>query len=267
MDGMTGQDGALKRVKTRCGVRLMAPAMVAILLASPAGARAAAAGDVVLETDNTTDVAEGEVPNVPNSTDSFTVALSSQPLYDVAVVLSTDDGQTSVSPDVLTFTPLNWNTFQEVAVTAVDDTLIEGPHTGEITYLTSSSDPNYDGMFLSDAIWVNIDDNDNDNEATAPLSVSHKVGSERLMTSSHGSIETFVILSLADGTANEDGDQAAVVVSREGPGSAPPDNDCRTGSEPEHWRHGYAGRGLRRDRNDGDDSGRDGVGDRCHHTA
>ncbi len=173
-----------------CASWKLAPLIVAFILAPPAGAQAATAGVVVLETDNTTDVAEG---GVPNSTDSFTVALSSQPLYDVAVMLSTDDGQTSVSPVDLTFTPLNWNTFQAVTVTAVDDTLIEGPHTGSITYLTSSSDPDYDGLFPSNPIWVNIEDNDH----------------------------AIVSLSLTDGTANEDGDQAAVMVSRTEPGPAP----------------------------------------------
>ena len=186
------KDRALKRAKAGYGVRLIAPAMVmmACILAPLAGAQAATAGVVVLETDNTTDVAEG---GVPNATDSFTVALSSQPIAEVTVMLSTTDGQTTASPVDLTFTQLNWNTFQEVTVTAVDDTLIEGPHTGEITYLTSSGDPDYDGLFPSNPIWVNIDDND----------------------------YAIVTLSLTDGTANEDGDQAAVMVSRTEPGPAP----------------------------------------------
>ena len=182
----------MEYIKSSCGVRLIAPAiiMMACILAPPTGARAAAAGVVILETDNSTDVAEGVMPN---STDSFSVALSSQPLYNVDIMFSTL-GQTSVSPVDLTFTPLNWNTFQAVTVTAVDDPFIEGPHTGEIAYLTSSSDSDYNGLFPSSPIWVNIDDNE-----SAIVNISVAIGT--------------------DGTANEDGKQAVVEISRAGPAS------------------------------------------------
>ena len=57
-----------------------------------------------------------------NGSDTFTVALATQPTVDVTVdVSSTDTAAATVSPAQLTFTAANWDTAQTVTVTGVGD--------------------------------------------------------------------------------------------------------------------------------------------------
>ena len=58
---------------------------------------------------------------------SFTVVLTSQPIANVTIVLSSSDTtEGSVSPSSLTFTSVNWNMPQTVTVTGVDDLVADG---------------------------------------------------------------------------------------------------------------------------------------------
>jgi hypothetical protein len=109
-------------------------------------------GVTVTESGDSTDVTEGGV------TDSYTVVLNTEPTDDVEITI-TPDTQVDVSPTTLTFTDADWNTPQEVTVTAVNDSVVEGDHTGTISHTDLSSDPNYNGIFIADVI-VNITDND-----------------------------------------------------------------------------------------------------------
>jgi V8-like Glu-specific endopeptidase len=91
-------------------------------------------------------------------TDTYKVKLSQKPTASVTVTISPDSQETT-SPTSLTFTTSNWNTLQTVTVTAVDDALLEGLHTGTITHTTASAD----GFFnLGDSwtITASIVDND-----------------------------------------------------------------------------------------------------------
>lgn len=107
---------------------------------------------VLEESDGSTEVTEA------GESDSYSIALSSQPSADVNIAISTDD---QVDADVasLTFTPDDWNEPQVVTVTAVDDSVQEGDHTGTITHTVSSEDSFFDGFNLPD-ISVSILDND-----------------------------------------------------------------------------------------------------------
>ena len=68
------------------------------------------------------------------STDSFTVALTTQPLSDVVVaVVSAATGAATVSASTLTFTNANWNATQTVTVTGIDDTIVDGDQDTTIT--------------------------------------------------------------------------------------------------------------------------------------
>jgi uncharacterized repeat protein (TIGR01451 family) len=79
-------------------------------------------------------------------TDVYTVVLQSEPVYSVTVTIATD-GQTTVDPAALIFTPVTWDVPQGVTVTAVYDGVPEGtPHTGVISHTATSSDPAYDGL-------------------------------------------------------------------------------------------------------------------------
>ena len=53
-------------------------------------------------------------------------------------------------PEVLTFTKANWNDFQDIAVTAVNDRVAESdPHVVFLHHRTSSADVDYDNIAMS----------------------------------------------------------------------------------------------------------------------
>ncbi|NNJ10415.1 hypothetical protein EKD04_008760 [Chloroflexales bacterium ZM16-3] len=89
---------------------------------------------------------------------TYTVVLKSQPLAQVTIAI-TPDAQVSVNTPSLTFDSTNWNVAQTVTVTAVDDAVAEGPHTGQITHTATSTDPLYDGIAV-DSVTADITDND-----------------------------------------------------------------------------------------------------------
>ena len=73
---------------------------------------------------------------------TYHLNLNTQPQSAITVTLSTD-GQTSVSPTQLKFTPINWTQPQTVTVMALTDQLEEGAHAGLITHTLSGDDPIY----------------------------------------------------------------------------------------------------------------------------
>lgn len=99
-----------------------------------------------------TDVTEG------GATDTFDTVLDSPPTANV-VITFTNDAQVDVNPNQLTFTTANWDTPQTVTVSAVDDAVFEGDHTGGFSVDVSSADLSYDGLLIGDQ-QVNITDND-----------------------------------------------------------------------------------------------------------
>lgn len=92
------------------------------------------------------------------TTDTYTFVLSARPTNDVVIEI-TGDADITPAPTTITFTTLNWAITQTVTVTAVDDALVEGDHTGTVTHVVTSTDLDYDGMVLSDVV-VDIADND-----------------------------------------------------------------------------------------------------------
>lgn len=109
-------------------------------------------GVTLTPTNGSTDVTEG------GSTDTYTVVLNTQPTANVSIAMS-PDFQTTVSPTSLTFTPADWNTPQTVTVTAVDDNVYEGNHTGTVQHFASSADTAYSGIAVP-SVTANITDND-----------------------------------------------------------------------------------------------------------
>ncbi|MGB0743599.1 MAG: lamin tail domain-containing protein, partial [Opitutales bacterium] len=111
---------------------------------------------VVTETDGSTDVTEG------GATDSIEFVLTTTPSANVDVTLTPDTeldlGNGAGNPVVLNFTPGDATTAQFATVTAFDDAVLEGLHSGTISVLTASTDGDYDA--LSDTINVSITDND-----------------------------------------------------------------------------------------------------------
>ena len=101
------------------------------------------AGLWITQSGGNTIVAEG------GPADSVTVALKSQPLADVIVTLNLGAQVTTVPMSRLTFTAMTWNVAQTVAVTAVDDAIAEGTHTGAVGFMLTSADPSYNGLAVA----------------------------------------------------------------------------------------------------------------------
>ncbi|MCX7086924.1 MAG: FG-GAP-like repeat-containing protein, partial [Methylococcales bacterium] len=107
----------------------------------------------ITQSDSNTNVTEGGV------TDTYTVVLSAQPTADVTITLDNTNKQVNSDVTTLTFTPADWNTPQTVTVTAVNDTVGEGKHTGVLQHTVSSADPSYNTITVSNVI-VAVTDND-----------------------------------------------------------------------------------------------------------
>ncbi len=128
------------------------------------------AGITINQSNGSTSVTEG------GAGDSYTLVLNSQPRANVTLNLSAGTGIT-LNNSNLVFTPANWNVPQTVAVSAVDDTLVEGDHTAIITHSVTSTDSNYNGLSVA-PIRVNIADNDRLNLPTVTVTLSNPLVTE-----------------------------------------------------------------------------------------
>jgi hypothetical protein len=87
---------------------------------------------------------------------SFTVNLTSRPIAPVTINLSTSvAGQGSLSASVLTFDASNWNLAQNVTVTGLDDSIVNGDQTYQVNGTASSSDAIYNGVVMTPVTVVN----------------------------------------------------------------------------------------------------------------
>ncbi|HLP87949.1 MAG TPA: DUF4114 domain-containing protein [Nostocaceae cyanobacterium] len=107
---------------------------------------------IITETNGSTIVTEGGI------NDSYTVVLGEQPTANVTININSST-QLLSSTNRLVFTPLNWNVPRTVTVAAVNDTVVEGPHTGLIQFTVTSPDVNYNNLPVN-PITVTINDND-----------------------------------------------------------------------------------------------------------
>lgn len=89
------------------------------------------------------------------TTDSYGVKLSSQPTDDVIVSINSYDSRITLSPDdspaspnttELTFNTSNWNDYQYITVSAVNNEVIDGTTTDQILHTTTSADPGYNNL-------------------------------------------------------------------------------------------------------------------------
>jgi hypothetical protein len=80
------------------------------------------------------------------TTATFTVKLATAPTANVTVaVVSGNTAEGTVSPSTLTFTPANFATAQTVTVKGVDDTVVDGSKTYNVTLTATSTDAAYSG--------------------------------------------------------------------------------------------------------------------------
>lgn len=114
------------------------------------------AGVAVVATDGFTATTEAAGAG---HTDTFTVALTSQPTANVVVALASDDTtEVEVSPTSLLFTSADWDVAQMVTVTGVDDAIVDGTQTASITFTVTSADAKYDGFAVTAVSVANADD-------------------------------------------------------------------------------------------------------------
>jgi polyisoprenoid-binding protein YceI len=116
---------------------------------------------------------------------TFTVVLNSQPTADVTITfVSSDEGEGTVAPGSVTFTPTNWNSPRNITATGVNDRSADGrqPYIIE-TSDAVSADGNYSGLDVSEVVLFNRDDDSPD-----------------------------VIVSAASGSTTEWGDQATFTI-------------------------------------------------------
>jgi hypothetical protein len=93
----------------------------------------------------------------PATSGSFRVRLASEPTAPVALLLS---GTQVTATPTLTFTPADWNTFQTVTVTALDDLVQEAsPHAGSVSLDATSTDTDYENLAIAThAVSITDDD-------------------------------------------------------------------------------------------------------------
>ena len=87
------------------------------------------------------------------------VRLTSMPLSKVTVIpSSSDNDEGQVSPDTLSFTNKNWNTYQTLTITGVDDNVTDGTQSYQIDFQISTEDTKYSALSLSSLRVSNKDD-------------------------------------------------------------------------------------------------------------
>ena len=93
-------------------------------------------------------------------TDNFTVALGTSPAQDVTITFtSADTGEVTVSPVSLTFGSGNYSAPQTVILTAVEDNIVDGDQTINVSANATSTDISYNA--LSQNISVTVVDSGN----------------------------------------------------------------------------------------------------------
>ncbi len=132
------------------------------------------AGIVLVQSMGSTDVTEG------GATDSYTLVLTSQPTANVSIALN-PDGQVTAATSPVVFTSANWATPQVVTVTAVDDVIVEGPHTGTIIHAVTSGDATYNTFPVANVV-ANITDNDLPTLAINDVSIAEGNSGTQILT-------------------------------------------------------------------------------------
>ncbi|MGE0159717.1 MAG: Ig-like domain-containing protein [Gemmatimonadales bacterium] len=125
---------------------------------------------------------------------TFTVVLTSQPIADVTIGISSDDTtEGTVNVPSLTFTSTNWQVPQTVVVTGRNDPVADGNIVYHVvTAAATSADANYQGMDAADVSITNVDDE------TAGVTVSPPTGP----TTEEGGQATFTVVLNAAPTAD-----------------------------------------------------------------
>ncbi|MBB3207001.1 hypothetical protein FHS27_002815 [Rhodopirellula rubra] len=93
-------------------------------------------------------------------TDTFSLRLQTQPLGNVTIGLaSSNTDEVTVAPTSVTFTPQNWNQSQTVTLTGVNDSVIDGEKTANISFdFSNSADTAYRSLNVAPITVTNVGD-------------------------------------------------------------------------------------------------------------
>ncbi|MEG3972205.1 SBBP repeat-containing protein, partial [Microcoleus sp. T2B6] len=89
---------------------------------------------------------------------SYKIQLTSEPKAPVTISFNTDNQLNPIATP-LTFDNTNWNVAQTVTVTALDDNVAQGTHSGTISHTATSTDANYNAKVIPN-VTASITDND-----------------------------------------------------------------------------------------------------------
>lgn len=125
------------------------------------------------------------------STQSISVVLNSRPLANVSFpVLISHPSEVSASTGTIVFTSSNWNTIQNIVLTGLDDSLVDGDRAFTIQLgAATSTDPIYNGMSSGSVSGTNLDND------TAGILIQTLSPSPWLTSESGGSISFTVRLN------------------------------------------------------------------------
>ncbi len=99
---------------------------------------------------------DGLTTTESGGTDTFRVRLNSRPAAEVVITLaSSDSGEATVSPTTLRFSATNFDNFQTVTVTGVNDADADGDQPFQINATVTSADSNYDALAVPPVTGVN----------------------------------------------------------------------------------------------------------------
>lgn len=107
-------------------------------------------------------------------TATFTVALNRAPVADVSLSFaSATPAEAAVAPSSIVFTPSNYASPQTITVTGVNDSDLDGEQPfGIATSVTTSADPDFDGLEVADVSGTNLDDEQAALVLTGPTSAT-----------------------------------------------------------------------------------------------
>ena len=102
--------------------------------------------------------ASGFITTESGGTDSFQMVLRTQPETDVSITVSSSDTtEATVSPQVIIFTPDNWNVSRTVTLSGVEDSVDDNDQPYTVGFTVSSSDPIYNAFPLPSISGTNLD--------------------------------------------------------------------------------------------------------------
>ncbi|MEG4343084.1 DUF4347 domain-containing protein, partial [Microcoleus sp. A003_D6] len=127
------------------------------------------------------------------ATGSYNVKLTSEPTAPVNISFNTGNAISPIATPI-TFDSTNWNVDQTVTVSAIDDNLAQGTHSGTIAHTVTSTDASYNAKAMPD-VTASITDND-----SPGVSIVQSAGSTNIAEG--GATATYGVVLTTAPTAN-----------------------------------------------------------------